>query len=58
MGRYDIAVSLRPAWALHQAWPGSRLRIVPRAAYSPYQPEMSKALSEEAAALLLDIHTP
>lgn len=55
MGRHDIAVSLRPAWALKQAWPGAHFRVVPEGAYSPHQPAMRAALAEEAAALLQDI---
>lgn len=48
MGRYDLAVSLRPAWELHRSWPGSSMRIVSDGAYSPYQPAMNTALKEEA----------
>jgi proline iminopeptidase len=58
MGRHDIAVSLRPAWALKQAWPAATWRVVPEGAYSPYQPAMRAALAEEAAALLNHIRTP
>lgn len=55
MGRHDIAVSLRPAWALKQAWPTAHWRVVPDGAYSPHQAPMRAALGAEAAALLENI---
>lgn len=55
MGRHDIAVSLRPAWALKQAWPSAHWIVVPDGAYSPYQGPMRTALAAQATALLEDI---
>ncbi len=33
-GRYDVICPLESAWELHQAWPGSILRIIPDAGHS------------------------
>lgn len=55
MGRHDIAVSLRPAWALKQAWPSAHWHVVPDGAYSPHQETMRAALVAQVAALLEDI---
>ena len=33
-GRYDIICPMESAWELHQAWPGSILRIIPDAGHS------------------------
>lgn len=52
MGRHDIAVSLRPAWALKQAWPEAEWRVVHDGAYAPLQPSMQTALRQESDALL------
>ena len=33
-GRYDVVTPVQSAWALHAAWPGSQLRIVPDAGHA------------------------
>lgn len=55
MGRHDIAVSLRPAWALKCRWPSAHWHVVPDGAYSPHQPAMRAALAEQAHALLQQV---
>ncbi len=37
-GRYDVVCPLDSAWALHRAWPGSDLRIVPDTGHSAMEP--------------------
>ena len=37
-GRYDVVCPMKSAWDLHQAWPESRLAIVPDAGHSAYEP--------------------
>ena len=37
-GRYDVVTPVRAAWLLHQAWPGSQLRIVPDAGHAMTEP--------------------
>lgn len=37
-GRYDLCVPVKSALALHEAWPGSQLRIVPDAGHAAYEP--------------------
>jgi proline iminopeptidase len=37
-GRYDVICPLENAWQLHQAWPGSALRIVPDAGHAAFEP--------------------
>ena len=43
-GRYDLVCPPRSAWDLHQAWPGSRLEIVPEAGHSAFEPGIVDAL--------------
>jgi proline iminopeptidase len=46
-GRYDVSGPLGTAWALHQAWPGSRLVVVDDAGHGggSFTNEMIKALN-------------
>ncbi len=37
-GRYDVVTPVQSAWALHAAWPGSQLRIVPVAGHAMTEP--------------------
>jgi proline iminopeptidase len=37
-GRYDVVTPVQSAWALHRAWPGSQLRIVPDAGHAMTEP--------------------
>lgn len=37
-GRYDVVTPVQSAWALHAAWPGSQLRIVPDAGHAMTEP--------------------
>ena len=37
-GRYDVVTPVQSAWALHEAWPGSQLRIVPDAGHAMTEP--------------------
>lgn len=43
-GRYDVVCPVEQAWALHQAWPQSRLSIVPDAGHSATEPGIVDAL--------------
>ena len=43
-GRYDVVTPAATAWALHQAWPGSRLEIVPAAGHATGEPGITQAL--------------
>ena len=43
-GRYDLVTPAATAWALHQAWPGSKLEIVPAAGHATGEPGIAKAL--------------
>jgi len=43
-GRFDIEAPLVTAWELSRAWPASELRILPRAAHSTANPDMSAAI--------------
>lgn len=47
-GRYDLCTPVAQAWALHQAWPASELRIVPAASHAPTEPPMAAALRQAA----------
>jgi len=46
-GRYDVVCPATSAWALHGAWPGSKLVIVPDAGHSMSEPGIRSALVEE-----------
>jgi len=43
-GRYDVICPLQQAWALHQAWPESRLDICSVSGHSVLEPEITQAL--------------
>jgi len=45
-GRYDVVCPATSAWALHQAWPESQLRIVDDAGHSFDEPGITHALVE------------
>jgi proline iminopeptidase len=45
-GRYDVICPLESAWALHRAWPGSELVIVPDAGHAASEPGIRSALVE------------
>jgi len=45
-GRYDLICPLENAWALHHAWPGSELVIVPDAGHAASEPTIRSALVE------------
>lgn len=46
-GRYDVVCPATSAWELHQAWPKSKLIIVPDAGHSMSEPGIRSALVEE-----------
>jgi len=43
-GRYDMVCPLEQAWALHQAWPQSRLQVIADAGHSATEPGIIDAL--------------
>lgn len=43
-GRYDVICPLDGAWALHKAWLGSELRIIPTAGHAATEPGIVDAL--------------
>ena len=43
-GRYDVVCPVENAWRLHQAWPGSELRIIADAGHSATEPGTVDAL--------------
>ena len=43
-GRYDMVCPLDQAWALHQAWPDARLRIIADAGHAASEPGIVDAL--------------
>lgn len=45
-GRYDVVCPPQSAWELHQAWPESKLVIVPDAGHSANEPGITSALVE------------
>lgn len=45
-GRYDVVCPAESAWDLHQAWPESKLMIVPDAGHSANEPGITSALIE------------
>jgi proline iminopeptidase len=45
-GRYDLICPLENAWELHQAWPASRLQVVPDAGHAASEPGIRSALVE------------
>jgi proline iminopeptidase len=51
-GRFDVVTPMATAWALHQAWPGSELRIVHNAGHSSSDPALQQALVETLDSLV------
>jgi proline iminopeptidase len=49
-GRYDVVCPATSAWALHRAWPGSRLVVVPDAGHSIKEPGIRSALIDASDA--------
>jgi proline iminopeptidase len=47
-GRYDVICPLEGAWALHKAWPSSKLRIIPSAGHAATESGITGALVEAA----------
>jgi proline iminopeptidase len=45
-GRYDLICPMVSAWELHQAWPGSELKVVGDAGHSAAEPGIRSALIE------------
>jgi proline iminopeptidase len=43
-GRYDVICPPLSAYRLHQAWPGSKLRIIPDAGHGALEIGISQAL--------------
>lgn len=43
-GRYDVVCPMESAWALHRAWPGARLVVVPDAGHAAFEPGIARAL--------------
>jgi proline iminopeptidase len=43
-GRYDLICPMESAWQLHQAWPGSELKIIDDAGHSADEPGIGQAL--------------
>lgn len=43
-GRYDVVCPAASAWALHRAWPGSKLQIIADAGHSAKEPGILSAL--------------
>jgi proline iminopeptidase len=45
-GRYDLICPMASAWELHQAWPGSELKVISDAGHSAAEPGIRAALIE------------
>jgi proline iminopeptidase len=45
-GRYDVVCPMMSAWALHRAWPEAKLKIVPDAGHSAFEPGILHELIE------------
>ncbi len=43
-GRYDVVTPPKTAWAVHRAWPGSRLTMVTAGNHTDLEPAMAEAL--------------
>ncbi|HHQ41814.1 MAG TPA: prolyl aminopeptidase, partial [Chromatiales bacterium] len=43
-GRYDVVCPVEQAFALHEAWPGSELVVVPDAGHAASEPGIAAAL--------------
>ncbi len=55
-GRYDMVTPPATAWNLHQAWPGSTLRIVPDAGHASSEPGITRELIAATDALVRNFH--
>lgn len=54
-GRFDLTTPAAAAWALHRAWPGSSIRIVPDGAHDELDPPVARAVLEAHEALKADL---
>ncbi len=54
-GRYDMICPPISAWALHRAWPGSRMRMVGRAGHALSEPGISAELVRATDAVAREI---
>jgi len=45
-GRYDVVCPMKSAWDLHQAWPESKLVILPDSGHSAFERGIARALVE------------
>lgn len=45
-GRYDVVCPMKSAWDLHQAWPGSELKIITDSGHSAFERGIARALVE------------
>ncbi|NNU17145.1 prolyl aminopeptidase [Parvularcula sp. ZS-1/3] len=45
-GRYDVVTPMKSAFELHNAWPGSILKVIPDAGHAASEPGIVKALIE------------
>jgi proline iminopeptidase len=43
-GRYDVVTPAATAWAVHRAWPGSRLEMVTEGNHTEMEPQMAEAV--------------
>jgi proline iminopeptidase len=50
-GRYDVVCPVEQALALHRAWPGAELHIVPDAGHSAAEPGIARQLVAATDAL-------
>ena len=51
-GRYDMICPIEQAFALHECWPQSRLRIIDSAGHAATEPDISKALVDSTNRML------
>ncbi len=54
-GRYDLICPMESAWELHQAWPGSRLKIIPDAGHAASEPGIVSELVQATDDMLREI---
>ncbi|MBD3671769.1 MAG: prolyl aminopeptidase [Gammaproteobacteria bacterium] len=54
-GRYDIICPMENAWALHQAWPQSRLQIIDGAGHAASEPGILSALIQACDEMARDL---
>ena len=50
-GRYDVICPVDQAWALHEAWPGAELRVIPEAGHAASEPGITEALVQATQTL-------